>query len=224
MSTKDRADEETVETTAADPVSFEGIREVVAPVEPPAGAGQHAHARGVDALDRIRIACQPGSELHSGSECRRCARFVNWLPSADRTRVTVRCLWRESDRVADLMAHLSAIPVVSEEASLRQAIAEAGRAGMHRYLVVAENGGFRGFVAIQGLQAGPDETVRDRMTRPSWSVSADATLGELVGVMKAYETDVVPVLADGQLLGVVTRAALCEAGLSEAFEHEADPS
>lgn len=221
MSTKDRAEQETIHTTVADRVSFEGIREVVAPIELPAGAGPHARGGGADALAHIRIACQPGSELHSGLECRRCARFVNWLPSPDRTRVTVRCLWRESDRVSDLMAHVSAIPVVAEETALSEAIAEAARAGM-RYLIVAGNGGLRGLLPVLGLPAEPGETVRDRMMRPGWSVSADATLGEVVGVMKAHATDVVPVLAADRLLGVVTREALCEAGLAAAFEHEAD--
>jgi hypothetical protein len=219
MSTKDRADEDTIETTAVDHVSFEGIREVVAPVEPL--AGQPARAHGPDALEHIRIACQPGGEFHSGGECRRCARFVNWLPSRDRTHVTVRCLWRESDRVADLMAYVSVLPVVSEETTLSEAVTEAERAGIP-YLVVAEDGDFRGLLAIRGLQAGPGETVRDRMMRPTWSVSADASLGDTVSVMKANETDLVPVLADGELLGVVTRAALCEAGLAAAFEHEAE--
>src|SRR5690606_20563417 len=136
----DRAHEQTV---VEGRLSFEGIREVVAEVDaaagPAAGAGQRAHARGAGALERIHLACQPGGELHSGAACRHCVRFVNWVPSRDHARVTIRCLWRESDPVADLMALAPTLPVVRPDTRLR----EAARLAMP-YLIVAEGGRFLG--------------------------------------------------------------------------------
>jgi hypothetical protein len=220
--TKDRAHEEVI---SRDGITFEGIREVVAPVKPPGRAEQRTHAARADVLEHIRIACQPGGPFHTGTECRDCARFVNWLPSADRSQVTVRCLWRESDRAVDLMAYASVIPVVSEQTSVGDAAVLARAAGLP-FLVVAENGRFRGLLRVEDLPADGRIPVRDHMIRPTWRVSADAPLSEVVRVMQAHSTDIVPVLTDSEdseILGVITRAALCDAGLAAAFDDEAGP-
>ncbi|HWN69303.1 MAG TPA: CBS domain-containing protein [Haliangium sp.] len=196
--------------------TFEGIREVVARVES-AQAGPRADADGPQALQHIRIACQPGGALHTGTECRRCARFVNWLPSPDRFHVTVRCLWRESDRAMDLMARASVIPTVTEERPVGEAALQAAAAGAS-FLVVVEDASFRGILRTEDIDVEPRAMVRERMIRPTWSVPADATLRDVVEVMKKHATDVVPVLAAGDLLGIITRVALCDAGLACAFE------
>ncbi|WP_428261212.1 CBS domain-containing protein [Haliangium sp.] len=102
---KDRTNNE--ESVAPDSrVTFEGIREVVVPLESASGSGEDADTRSPDPLARAHFACQPGGRVHSGLECTVCARFVNWLPNADGSQVTIRCLWQESDLVADLMTHL----------------------------------------------------------------------------------------------------------------------
>lgn len=215
---KDRSDAETI---SDDRITFEGIREVVARVEPPARTGQRAHAGGAHAREdggiNWRIVCQPGGALHTSADCQRCARFVNWLPSPDRSQVTVRCLWHEGDRAADLMAHASVVPTATETMSVGEAAIQAGAAGMP-FLAVAENGSFRGILRTDDLEVEPRTLVRERMIRPTWHVAADATLGEVVEVMKAHGTDIVPVLAGDELLGVVTRVALCDAGLASAFD------
>lgn len=210
--TKDRAHDETLPGQRA---TFEGIREVVARLEPPARAGQRADAGGASALDHIELACQPGGELHSGADCRGCPRFVNWIPSADRSQVTIRCLWRESDRAADLMAHAAVVPVASEDMPAGAASARAAAAGL-QFVAVAENGSFRGILRTdQPSSAAP---VREHMIRPTWSVPPDATLRDVVAVMQAHDTDIVPVLAAGTLVGIITREALRNAGLACAFD------
>jgi CBS domain-containing protein len=212
--TKDRAHDETISSPRT---TFEGIREVVARLEPPARTGQHADAGGAGAFDRIQLACQPGGELHTGAECRRCARFVNWVPSPDRAQVTIRCLWRESDRAADLMAHAGVVPVASEDMSVGEAALHAAASGL-QFVVVAENGAFRGLLRTDASDTSSLTPVRERMIRPTWSVPADASLRDVVDVMQAHQTDIVPVLAAGALVGVITRDALCNAGLACAFD------
>lgn len=197
--------------------SFEGIREVVAEVEPATGPGQRAHAGGAGALERIRIACQPGGELHGGAACRQCVRFVNWVPSHDRTRVTIRCLWRESDPVADLMARAPSLPVVHPDTRLREAAAEAALLATP-YLVVAEDGCFLGVLRAQDMGAGGELRARDRMVAPGCSVPATATLGDVAALMRARDAEVVPVIDADGLVGVITRAALRDAGLDAALD------
>lgn len=211
---KDRSHAQTISDREP---TFEGIREIAARLEPPLRTGPRARASGPEALDHIRIACQPGGELHAGTECRRCARFVNWLPSPDRLRVTIRCLWRESDRAVDLMARASVIPSATENMSAAEAALRAASAGVP-FLAVIEDGRFGGLVRAEQCERSLRTLVRDLVIRPSWSVPADATLQDVVATMKAHDTDIVPVLDGGTLLGVVTRVALCDAGLACAFD------
>ena len=213
-STKDRAHEE---TTAEHRARFEGIRELVARVEPPVGAGQRADEGG--ALGRVHVACQAGGALHSGAACQRCARFVNWIPSPDRSLVTIRCLWHESDRVDELMDRASVVPAVTGDTLASEAMIAAAAAG-RTFVVVVESDRFRGFLrtADLDLDLEPCALVRDRMVHTAWSVSAGAPLGDVVAVMKAHATDIVPVLAADTLLGVITRDTLRDAGLACAFD------
>jgi hypothetical protein len=213
-STKDRAHEETV---AEHRVTFEGIREVVACIEPPLGAGQHADEGG--ALGSVHFSCQAGGELHSGAACQRCARFVNWIPSSDRSLVTIRCLWHESDGVEDLMDRASAIPTATGDTPVGEAVVEAAAAGL-AFVAVVEDNRFRGLLrtADLDLDLEPRTLVRERMVQTTWSVPAGATLRDVVAVMKAHAVDIVPVLAADTLLGIITRETLCNAGLASAFD------
>jgi CBS domain-containing protein len=212
--TKDRAHEETI---AEHRDTFEGIREVVACIEPPVGAGQHEDEGG--ALGHVHFACQSGGELHTGAACQRCARFVNWIPSPDRSVVTIRCLWHESDRVDDLMDRASAVPTATEDMSVGEAVIEAAAAGL-AFVAVVENHRFLGLMrtADLDLDLEPGTLVRERMVQTTCSVPADATLRDVVAVMKAHATDIVPVLAADTLVGIITRDTLCNAGLASAFD------
>lgn len=187
---------------------FQGIREIVAET--------HAapDARNGALLDSIRISCQAGGMAHNGAYCKQCARFVNWVPSADRSAVTIRCLWSESDLAGDLMACTSVLATTTPDTPMAEAAAEARR--LHTpYLMVESDGRLEGVIYLRDVEE--SGLVRDRMIRPAWRVPPTATLSEVVALMLAHDTDFVPVVADDALLGLLTRADLVHAGLESAF-------
>ncbi|MFY9313964.1 MAG: CBS domain-containing protein [Burkholderiales bacterium] len=63
----------------------------------------------------------------------------------------------------------------------------------------------RGFVKSHGLKA------RDVMTRPAVCVAPEAPLAEVVRLMERGKVKRLPVVADGKLVGIVTRADLLRA-------------
>jgi hypothetical protein len=194
--------------TTQDSGCFEGIRELVAKT--------HAapEARNGALLESISITCQAGGMAHNGAYCQQCARFVNWVPSLDRSAVTIRCLWSESDLAGDLMACISTLVTTSPETPVAEAAAEARR--LHTsYMMVESDGRFEGVIYLRDV----DESglVRERMIRPTWHVPPTATLGEVVALMLAHDADFVPVVSDDALLGLLTRADLVNAGLESAF-------
>lgn len=203
--------EDREERQARSRTTFEGIREIVAEVRPTPGAPM---MRSDAILESARINCQVGGAAHDGAYCKECTRFVNWVPSADRSKVTIRCLWNESDLASDLMACTSNLVTTRPDAPMAEAVA-AARCLNAAYLLIESAGRFEGVIYEQDMDAG--ELVRDRMVRPSWALPPTATLREVVDVMLAHDTDFVPVVANDTLLGVITRADLIGAGLESAF-------
>lgn len=190
---------------------FQGIRELVTRPQAPPDAGN------IELFDSVRVTCQAGGVAHSGAYCRQCTRFVNWVPSADRAEVTIRCLWSESDLVGDLMACTSVLVTVPPDVPAAKALAEATRL-QTSYLLVERDGRFEGVVYRDDLVDLEDGAlVRDRMIRPAWSASPTTTLGDTARLMREHGTDFMPIIAGNTLLGLITRADLANAGLEIAL-------
>ena len=203
--------EDRVEQEKRSRTSFEGIREVVAEVHPTAVASALQNGA---ILQSARINCQAGGMVHDGAYCKECTRFVNWVPSADRSKVTIRCLWSESDLAGDLMASAAVLVTARPDMPMAEAAAETRRL-QATHLLVENEGRFEGVIYEQDM--GEGELVRDRMVRPPWVLPPAATLREVVDMMLAHDTDFLPIVANDTLLGMITRADLIGAGLESAF-------
>jgi len=122
-----------------------------------------------------------------------------------------------------LGAHVSAAPVVDEkgrvlgivsEADLihRAEIATGPRKSWLARLVETNAGAARDFVATHARK------VSDVMTRDVVTAPDDATLGELVALIEKHKVKRIPIVRDGLLVGIVSRANLLEALLSREPE------
>lgn len=122
-----------------------------------------------------------------------------------------------------LGAHVSAAPVVDEEGHVlgivseadlihRAEIATGPRRSWLSRLVETNAGAARDFVATHA------RSVADVMTREVVTASHDATLGELVALIEKHKVKRLPVVRDGLLVGIVSRANLLEALLSREPE------
>jgi CBS-domain-containing membrane protein len=118
-----------------------------------------------------------------------------------------------------LGARVSAAPVVDEEGHVlgivseadlihRAEIATGARKSWLARLLETNAGAAREFVATHA------RNVADVMTRNVVTASVDATLGELVALIEKHKVKRIPVVRDGVLVGIVSRANLLEALLS----------
>lgn len=190
--------------------AFEGVREVDGVVE-------GAPAIGRALLDSTRVSCRARGDVCRASRCLDCERFVNYVPSRDRRRVTIRCYWSGADRVRDLMvsaADVLAIPSDARVADARRLAAEYDRA----VVLVVDRGVLVGVARRRDLEWAPSEhVIGAHATRRAWTIGPDASLADLAGIVSGHGTDVVLVIDDGGgLLGVVTRDDLREVGWSAA--------
>lgn len=122
-----------------------------------------------------------------------------------------------------LGAGVSAAPVVNDKGNVvgivseadlihRAEIETAPRKSWLSRLLDSEAGAARDFVAAHARK------VVDVMTREVVSASEDATLGELVQLIEKHGVKRIPIVRDGKLVGVVSRANLLEALLSREPE------
>ncbi len=122
-----------------------------------------------------------------------------------------------------LGARVSAAPVVDEEGHVlgilseadlihRVEIATGPRKSWVARLLETNAGAAREFVATHA------RNVADVMTRNVVTASVDATLGELVALIEKHKVKRIPVVRDGVLVGIVSRANLLEALLSREPE------
>ena len=125
-----------------------------------------------------------------------------------------------------LGAHVSAAPVVDEEGHVlgivseadlihRAEIATGPRKSWLARLLETNTGAAREYVATHARK------VADVMTRDVVTAPDDATLGELVALIEKHKVKRIPVVRDGLLVGIVSRANLLEALLSREPESTA---
>ena len=122
-----------------------------------------------------------------------------WLPTSHRT-------------VADV---LQTVPVLlSPQAYAVDVRRVASRSGLHHFAVVDESDGCLGVVCRCSLRAAPRGTmVADCMRRPALTIASDTRLSDATRILLEKGVGSLPVLYDGVVVGLLTRAWLAEAGL-----------
>jgi CBS domain-containing protein len=109
--------------------------------------------------------------------------------------------------VAEAMAahRVSGVPVVDGDGRLVGIVAESD------FLAKMEDGprrGFRGWLAriLRPGRVPAPRTARDLMTTPVITAGPDATVRELARLMAAHDVNRIPIVEDGRVVGIVTRA------------------
>lgn len=195
-------------TSAPSASSFETLRQVVAVVDRPTPRPQRT--RQIFLSSRLR--CHKGGRIHGGDECLHCGRLVSVTPSAGRDKVTVRCLWTESDLVDDVMTPASVLVRVRATATIGAADEIASRESIH-HLLVGDADWIEGAIcrcdlAAPGSLAGNYARVSDRMTLDITTVPPGTPLGRTLKALEATPLGMIAVTRSGELLGVVTRRDL----------------
>ena len=199
------------ELTSRQKSDFEVVREKNAPV---------CGAAGRDPAKLLRaslLTCQKGGYLQSAYQCLDCDRFVNFVPSRDRSFVTVRCAARSSDPVKSVMSLANSVLTIEPFASVSVADEFARTRGV-RHLMVESNGSFIGLVCrCDFVGAGREDTVARHMTRRVLVVEPETSMGAAAALMAEYGVGCLPVLQGDKLRGVVTRGDLRRAGVEEEW-------
>lgn len=109
--------------------------------------------------------------------------------------------------VAEAMAahRVSGVPVVDGDGRLVGIVAESD------FLTKMEDGprrGLRGWLAgiLRRRRIPAPRTARDLMTTPVIIAGPDATVRELARLMAAHDVNRIPIVEDGRVVGIVTRA------------------
>lgn len=188
---------------------FDAVREKTAPV---CGA---VTTQPVELLQKARLTCQKGGCPQSAMACLRCERFVNFVPSADRSFVTIRCGALSTDPVEKIMTLADAVVTISPRTRALMADEFARSRGV-RHLVVESRGSVVGVVCrCDFLAAQPDELVADYMARRVLVVEPQTTIGAAAALMAKFAVGCLPVLDGNRLCGLVTRGDLRRFGVDE---------
>jgi CBS domain-containing protein len=195
-------------TSAPSASSFETLRQVVAVVE--RASPRPRSTRQIFLSSRLR--CHKGGRVHGGDECLECGRLVSVTPSAGHDKVTVRCLWTESDLVDDVMTPAAILVHVQPGTTLGAADDVAARENIH-HILVGDRDWIEGAIcrcdlAAPGSLAGNHARVSDRMTYDLTTVPPGTTLGQAMHALEATPLGLIAVTRSGELLGVVTRRDL----------------
>ena len=112
---------------------------------------------------------------------------------------------------------------IAPETPIRAA-RETLRSGEVEHLIVAEKKHVVGVVAREDLTRAKDEDrpITDVMTREVVTIEPEATLRRAAGIMHGRAIGCLPVVKDGQLVGVVTTSDLLEA-LAKGETHAGPP-
>lgn len=197
------------ELNATQGPDFEAVREKTAPV---CGAVTRDPA---ELLARARLACQKGGRPRAALDCLGCSRFVNFVPSLDRSFVTIRCASLSSDPVENVMTLARAVVTVDPGTPVIVADEFARTRGV-RHLVVEAGSCFVGIVCrCDFIGAEPDTPVADHMARQVLVVDSRTSLGAAAALMATFGVGCLPVLDGDRLCGVVTRGDLRRAGVEE---------
>lgn len=190
----------------------EGVRETLGTVvgEPLLHSGMNA-ARAL--LHATRITCRKTGATGSASRCIDCERFVNYRPSRDHQYVTIRCRWDGSDPVALLMRPIGAVVTAPPDCSVGEAVSLASDYNL-RHLLVVDNELVCGIVDLKYIdQSNGERSITGVMSRRMWITFADATLADVARLFEESGVEVLPVVEDNRLVGLITRDDLKDVGL-----------
>lgn len=166
-------------------------------------------------LGACEIRCQRGGRKHDAIECVTCPRFVNFVPSADRSRVRIRCMWNEEDCVGGVMTLASEIVSVTPDMSVAAAVKRAQVGKVHHLLVITD-GRVVGVVCRCALvpPVAHGETVADRMATRVYTIRPWDTLEQAVERMREHDIGCLPVMEGDKLFGIISRTDLLGAGFA----------
>jgi CBS domain-containing protein len=191
---------------------FVGVREVTVPLGRDLWADEKDD---VELLASVALSCQRGGTVRSGIHCLSCERFVHCTTSPDGERAVVHCFWDHTDRVSDLMTRAAVLVTVPREARIEEAIDELDSHAI-RHLPVLSRGDMVGIISAADLErAHPGDQVGQHMRRAVWIIPPEATLADAAALMRREGVGCLPVVAEGVLVGLVTRGDLRRAGLPE---------
>lgn len=197
------------------------LTEAVTLERPPAGPG-----RGRRLLEVARLQCSKGGPVIDGVQCSHCRRFINATPAKNMDSLEVRCLWSADDPVHEIMTR--AVAIVSITASMPLAAAsELFRYSRVKQLVVVDTSGVlvgqihRSQIADDGAS---DETVADRMSPQRLVLRPGSSIADAVDLFADTTDDCLPVVSEGELVGLVTRGDLIRVGVARELVNRADDS
>ena len=125
---------------------------------------------------------------------------------------------------------ISAVPVVDEAGAPIGMVSEGDLIGRDEadrearrdwWLSLLAEGEMLNAEFLAGLRA-PERRARDIMAAPVVTVSEDTPVGEIARLLTAYRIKRVPVLRDGRIVGIVSRADLVRALAAEETEPTGD--
>jgi CBS domain-containing protein len=191
---------------------FEYIREVVAS----ANANFDARASVREKLCASKLSCQKGMSPQSTVQCLNCPRLVNFIPKDE--SVLVRCLWTDSDQVDELMTLASELVTITSSTTLLEA-EQIAREHKISHLLVVEEGRLIGIVNQADLEEEEFglNTICDRVNLCPWTIGPETTLVQAAQLMVERNLGIIPVVANREVLGVVSRGDLRRAGAIETI-------
>ncbi|HUH00398.1 MAG TPA: CBS domain-containing protein [Kofleriaceae bacterium] len=188
---------------------FDGVREARGAVHgaPPTGPGSSRSL-----LHATYIGCRATNSIARADRCLSCKRFVNFVPSADRREVTIRCAWAGDDPVTELMvpaARLLAIPARAHAGEARR----VARDYEQELLLVVDGCALVGTVRRGILEwAAADREVSSLTQRRLWIATPHTTLADCARMFLDQPIDAIVIAEDSGLRGLLTRTDLREVG------------
>jgi len=166
--------------------------------------------KGPGILEHAAVEC--GGELKAGAVCARCPHLLNAVPDVDGKSVTVRCMFLENDRVADVMLPAEHVASVDVGESVAAAAERASHRSAAKLLVTVE-GEAIGLLDARLLRGARVASVA-RLTRwPIPVVPITMLLGRVAQVLRDTGLDFLVVLDHDQLAGTISRPALLDLGV-----------
>jgi len=105
---------------------------------------------------------------------------------------------------------ISAVPVVDSDGSLLGMVSEGDLIGRDWWLELLAEGETLNAEFLASLRA-PKRTAREIMSTPVVTVSEETEVGEIARLLAAHRIKRVPVVRDGRIIGIVSRADLLRA-------------
>lgn len=158
-----------------------------------------------------RLHCQKGCE-HSGNDCMLCERYRGWRDGPGASEIRVMCAWSSEMPIWQRMTCNAALVTVPPQLSVGEGIEIATENKLH-HLLVTKDGELIGVVCRCDLSSHRfDDPVTTCLRRDVLAIAPSATLGEAAGAMAQFGVSCLPVIEDGQLVGVITHSDLRSIG------------